>query len=245
MLTARNVTAGHGRCTILHAVNFAVREGSVTAILAGEGGGKTTLAAAICGILPVSAGQVIYRGEDITHSALHDRIGRGISYVPAGLRLFPRLSVLQNVQLGAAAVGPQNFHDSLEFVSSLFPQLKGCLDFPAGTLPASVQRAVMVARGVISAPRLLVLDQPSSGLNGEEIHHLFHAISRVNRECATAVLLLEQRMFQALRLAESAYLLEKGRITGERSALELLADRALQAEFLRGAWQPEPKKAAA
>lgn len=245
MLTANNVTAGYGRCTILHGVSFAVRDGSVTAILAGEDGGKTTLADAICGILPVSAGQVIYLGEDITHSALHDRIGRGISYVPAGLRLFPRLSLLQNMQLGAAAVAPQDFRDGLDFVLSLFPQLKGCLGSPADMLPASVQRAVMVARGIISAPHLLVLDQPSSGLNGEEIHQVFHAISRVNGECGTAVLLLEQRMFQALKLAESAYLLEKGRITGERSALELLADRALQMEFLRGVWQTLPKQAAA
>jgi branched-chain amino acid transport system ATP-binding protein len=245
MLTARNVTAGYGRRAVLHAVNFTVRDGSVTAILAGDGGGKTTLADAICGILPVSEGQVIYRGEDITHTASHDRIARGISYVPAGLRLFPRLSVFQNMQLGAAAVAPQNFRDGLEFVLSLFPQLKGCLDFRAGTLPGSVQRAVMVARGVISGPCLLVLDQPSSGLNAEEIHHLFHAISRVNGECGTAVLLLEQRMFQALKLAESAYLLEKGRITGERSALELLADRALQANFFCGIWQPQSNEAAA
>jgi len=245
MLIVHCLTAGYGPSTVLQRVSFTAEDASITAILGAGGAGKTTLANAVCGFLPVSAGQVIYGGHDITHRALGDRIHLGISYVPSGLRLFSDVSVLENLRLGAIGMAPQIFRDHLDFVLSLFPEVKACLNDAAAKLPSSVQRAVMFARGVINVPRLLVLDQPSFGLKGEQIHQLFRAISRVNRECGTAVLLMEQKIFQALKLAETAWLLEKGRIMGERSALELLADRSMQADFLRGVWQPLSQERAA
>ena len=245
MLIVHSLTAGYGPSTVLQRVSFTAEDASITAILGAGGAGKTTLANAVCGLLPVSAGQVIYGGEDITHSALRDRIRRGVSYVPSGLRLFSDVTVLENLRLGATGLSPETFRDHLDFALSLFPEVKTCLNDAAAKLPSSVQRAVMFARGVINAPRLLVLDQPSFGLKAEQIHQLFRAISRVNRECGTAVLLMEQKIFQALKLAETAWLLEKGRIMGEHSALELLADRSMQADFLRGVWQPLSQERAA
>jgi branched-chain amino acid transport system ATP-binding protein len=242
MLTIRNLTAGYDGRAVVRAVNFAAQEGSITAILGPGGAGKTTLANAICGLLPVVGGQVIYSGAEITHIPLMDRIGRGISYVPSGLRLFAELTALENLRLCAQSCG-RGFEGELDFVLSLFPELKPYLKAAPSKLSSSMQRTIMVARAVIRKPRLLVLDQPSFGLKGQELHKLFNSVAVLNREYGMAVLLFEQRTFQALKLAETALLLEKGRIAGEYRAIDLLADRAMQTDFLGGARLPVERAA--
>jgi branched-chain amino acid transport system ATP-binding protein len=238
MLTVRNLQAGVNGCAVLHGVSLMVEDQSITAILGENGAGKTTLANSICGFLPVSAGQVIFEGVDITQRPPCERLMRGIACVPAEPRLFPEMSVLENLELGSADCTNVPASGQIEFVLSLFPKLQPSLNASARLLPLGLQRLLMVARALMSAPRLLVLDQPSFGLSGEQTQTLQRAISQLNSRHAITILLLEQNLFQAVKLADTVYCMSHGRVTARHSGLELLADRELQTEFLRGALQP-------
>jgi len=231
MLILRNLVAGYGGCPALHGVSLTAGDASITAILGRSGAGKTALANAIGGLLPVISGQVLFAGQDITHMPIKTRVAYGICYVPSGRQLFAGMTLLENLQLGAAGLSSGGFARGLDFVLSLLPGLESLLGKPAGVLPAEIQRFAMLARALISAPKLLVLDQPSLGLNGEDTLRLYRVISHVSCECGIAVLLTEQKLFQALKVAESVYRIDKGRIEGEHTALDLLADRVIQAEF--------------
>ena len=145
--------------------------------------------------------------------------------------------MLENLQMGAAGARSSRLRRELDFVLSVFPELRPCIHAKAAKLPSTLQRFVMFARGVMCAPRLLVLDQPSFGLCAEQADRLFRAISRTKREYGMALLIVEQNLFQALKLSDAAFWMDRGRIIGERSAVELLADRRLQMKFLRSSWQ--------
>lgn len=231
MLILRDLIAGYGACRALHGVSMTVADASITAVLGPSGAGKTALANAIGGLLPVISGQMLFGGCDVTQMAIKERVEIGILYVPSGRQLFAGMTLLENLQLGAAQSGPSEFARGLDFVLSVFPELQSPLAEPAAALPNEIQRFAILARALISAPKLLVLDQPSLGLNGKDTLRLYRAISHASRECGIAVLLTEQKLFQALKLAETVYGIDKGRIDHEYSALELLSDRRIQAEF--------------
>ena len=235
MLTVRNLqVSGHA---VLHCVSLTIEDQSITAVLGNSGAGKTTLANSICGFLPVSAGQVIFEGVDITRRPPRERLMRGIACVPAERRLFSEMSVLENLELASTDCTKRAASRQLESALSLFPELKPSLDTPAGRLSLGLQRILMVARALMSAPRLLILDQPSFGLSGEQTQKLHRAMSQLNCGNGTAILLLEQNLFQAVKLADTVYCMSHGRITAKHNGLDLLADRTLQSEFLRGALQ--------
>lgn len=206
-------------------------DSSITAVIGRSGAGKTALANTIGGLLPVISGQVLFCGDDVSRSAVRERVALGIRYVPSGRQLFAGMTLLENLQLVTTEPAPGAFARGLDFVLTLFPELQSLLGKPAAVLPGVIQRFAILARALISAPQLLVLDQPSLGLNGEDTLRLYRAISDVSHECGIAVLLTEQKLFQALKLAETVYRIDKGRIDGEYTALELLADRGIQAEF--------------
>jgi branched-chain amino acid transport system ATP-binding protein len=231
MLILRDLVAGYGGCRALHGVSLTAADASITAVLGRSGAGKTALANAVGGLLPVISGQMLFGGCDTARMAIKTRVEMGIHYVPSGRQLFAGMTLLENLQLGAAASAPGEFARGLEFVLSLFPELQALLGEPAATLPNAIQRFAMLGRTLISTPKLLVLDQPSLGLNGEDTVRLYRAISRASLECGIAVLLTEQKLFQALKLAETVYRIDKGRIDGQHAALELLSDRRMQAEF--------------
>lgn len=234
MLTVRNLQAGYDGCTTLHGVSLAVEDQSITAILGPGGAGKTTLANCICGYVPVIAGQIFLEDRDITQRRASERLMRGIANVPTARRLFANMSVLENLQLGAADSAASKARRQFEFVLSVFPELKPRLRASAGGLSSSLQRIVMFARALMSAPRMLILDQPSYGLSGDQAQKLTLTIPRLIGRHLTSILLLEQNLFQAAKLADTVYCMTKGRITGKYSGLELLADQTLQSEFLGG-----------
>lgn len=231
MLILRDVVAGHGGCRGLQGVSMTSADAGITAVLGRSGAGKTALANAVGGLLPVISGQMLFGGCDMTRMAIKTRVEIGIRYVPSGRQLFAGMTLLENLQLGATALPPGEFARGLEFVLSLFPELQPGLGEPTAALPSAIQRFAMLARALISAPKLLVLDQPSLGLNGEDTLSLYRAISHASLECGIAVLLTEQKLFQALKLAETVYRIDKGRIDGQHAALELFSDRRIQAEF--------------
>ena len=237
MLMVRDLQAGGDGCAALHGVGFAVEHSSTTAIVGPSGAGKTTLANCICGSLPVIAGQVIFEDRDITRRPPFERVLRGIACVPAGRRVFLEMSVLENLELGSAEFGNTRTRSQLDLVTGFFPELKRFLGAPADRLSPDLQRILMFARALMSAPRLLILDQPFYALSNEQTQKLTQVISQLNAE-ATSVLLLEHNLFQAMKLADTVYCMAKGRITAKHSALELLADRRVQSDFLRGSLQP-------
>lgn len=238
MLTVRNLQAGYDGCTALHGVSLTIEDQLITAILGPSGAGKTTLANCIRGYVPVIAGQIILEDRDIAQRPASERLMRGIACVPAARRLFADMSVLENLQLGAADSAHSRARRQFEFALSVFPELKPHLRASAGGLSSCLQRIVMFARALMSAPRMLILDQPSYGLSGEQAQKLTRTIPRLIGRHLTSILLLEQNLFQAAKLADTVYCMTKGRITGKHSGLELLADLKLQSEFLRGALQP-------
>jgi ABC-type branched-subunit amino acid transport system ATPase component len=244
MLTVRHLSVGHGPIPALYRVSFSAEGGSITAVTGSSGTGKTTLADALGGFIPVREGRVIFDGADITHEIPNARLRRGISYVPASPRLFSELTVSENLNIAAAALATKTSRHQFDFVVSLFPEIRAWLGNPAEKLTSSQQRIVMIARGMMSAPRLLILDQPSSALSGEQTQRIYQAISQLNRLSGTAVLLFEPLSFQALKIADVVYCMDKGRITDGRIAVELLADQQVQAEFLHRARQCVPQEAA-
>lgn len=231
MLMLRDVVAGYRGCRALHRVTMKTDDAGITAVIGPSGAGKSALANTIGGLLPVISGQLLFDGCDITRTAVKQRVALGIRYVPSGRQLFVGMTLLENLRLGATQSAPREFARGLDFALTLFPELQSLLGKPAAALPGEVQRFAMLARGLISAPKLLVLDQPSLGLTGENTLRLFRAISDVSHEYGIAVLLTEQKLFQALKLAKIVYCVDKGRIDGEYAALELLAHRGIQAEF--------------
>jgi branched-chain amino acid transport system ATP-binding protein len=231
MLMLRDVVADYGGCRALHGVSIKAEDGGITAVIGRSGAGKSALASVIGGLLPVISGQVLFGGSDITHTGIKQRVARGIRYVPSGRPLFAGMTLLDNLQLGATESSPGEFARGLDLVLTLFPELESVLDSPAAELAGAIQRYAVLARALIGAPKLLVLDQPSLGLNGEDTLRLFRAISDITHEYGIAVLLTEQKLFQALKLAETVYRIDKGRIDGEHAALELIGDRGIQAEF--------------
>jgi branched-chain amino acid transport system ATP-binding protein len=230
MLMLRDLVAGYGGRPALHGVSMTAADASITAVAGRSGAGKTALASAIGGLLPVISGQMLFAGYDITRMAAKERFELGIRFVPSGRQLFAGMTLLENLQLGAE-LPPREFAHGLDFVLSLFPELQALLGKPAAALPNEIHRFAILARALISAPKLLVLDQPSLGLNGKGTLSLYQAISHASLECGIAVLLTEQKLFQALRLAETVYRIDKGRIDSQHTALDMLSDRRIQAEF--------------
>lgn len=231
MLRLRDLVAGYGGDRALHGVTMTADDAGVTAVIGRSGAGKTALANTVSGMLPVISGQILFGGQDITGTAVKGRVALGIRYVPSGRPLFAGMTLRENLQLGAMESASGEFARGLDLVLDLFPELKFRLSESAAALPPAIHRFGVLARGLIGAPKLLVLDQPSLGLNGADTLRLFRAISDISRECGIAVLLTEQKLFQALKLAETVYRIDKGRIDSEYEAVELLADRAIQAEL--------------
>ncbi len=181
------------------------------------------------------AGRILFDGEDITGLPTHLLVRRGIAHVPEGRHIFPRMSVLENLQMGTHAVNPGNFAQDLEFVLSLFPQLKDRLQQRrGGTLSGGEQQMLAIGRGLMSRPRLLLLDEPSLGLAPLVVRQVFDTIRAINREKQTTILLVEQNAFQALNLADSAHVMVNGAITLSGTGKELLGNEKVRSAYTDG-----------
>jgi branched-chain amino acid transport system ATP-binding protein len=234
MLTIRDLRSGYGRIEVLQGISMNVEAGTISTLIGANGAGKTTLLMTICGKPRASAGEITFEGEDITQLPTHQLVRLGLSHVPEGRRIFPRMTVLENLQMGAFACEKKYFSADLEFVLALFPQLKTRLAQRGGTLSGGEQQMLAIGRGLMSRPRLLLMDEPSLGLAPLMVGQVFDTIRAINREKKTTILLVEQNAFQALKLADKASVMVTGRITLSGTGAELLGDPGVQAAYMEG-----------
>jgi len=233
LLSLDNVSAGYGPVQALDDVSLHVAQGEIVTLVGANGAGKSTLLMTICGDPRARTGKIHFDGQDITALPTHLIMRRGLAQSPEGRRIFPRMTVTENLLMGAEVAG----HDpgpGLAQAQALFPILLSRATQRAGTLSGGEQQMLAIARALMSRPRLLLLDEPSLGLAPLIVRQIFGAIRRLNEEEGLTVLLVEQNAFQALRLAHRGYVLVNGRITLQGSGPELMARPEVQDAYLGG-----------
>ena len=234
MLRLHGVTAFYGAVQALRGVDLQVDAGEIVALIGANGAGKSTLMMTICGSPRARAGSVTYDGSDITQMPTHLIMRRGIAQSPEGRRIFGRMTVDENLKMGAQVAGMATFERGREEVFALFPRLAERIGQRAGTLSGGEQQMLAIGRALMSRPRLLLLDEPSLGLAPLIVKQIFNAIRTLNRDAGLTVLLVEQNAFQALRLAHRGYVLVNGAITMAGTGQELLARPEIRAAYLEG-----------
>jgi branched-chain amino acid transport system ATP-binding protein len=237
LLAVRGVETYYGRIPALKGVDVEVREGEIVALIGANGAGKSTLMMTICGNPRAREGQIEFDGRDITELPTHEIAELKIAQSPEGRRIFARMTVLENLQMGAIVAPPEHFAADLERVLSLFPRLRERLDQRGGTLSGGEQQMLSIARALMSRPRLLLLDEPSLGLAPLVAKQIFDAIRDLNQREGLTVFLVEQNAFHALKLAHRGYVMVNGRITLSGTGQELLARPEVKAAYLEGGRQ--------
>jgi branched-chain amino acid transport system ATP-binding protein len=228
------VSASYGAVQALTEVSLRVMPGEIVTLIGANGAGKSTLLMTICGEPRPRAGRILLGGEDITGEPTHLTMRRGLAQSPEGRRIFPRMSVYENLLMGAEALTRGSPEAQLEQVFTLFPRLKERIAQRGGTLSGGEQQMLAIGRALMSKPRLLLLDEPSLGLAPLVVKQIFGAIRTLNTETGLTVLLVEQNANQALRLAHRGYVLVNGRITMEGPGLTLLARPEIRDAYLGG-----------
>jgi branched-chain amino acid transport system ATP-binding protein len=237
LLSVRSVTAFYGRVQALRGIDMDVNDGEIVTLIGANGAGKSTLMMTICGNPRARSGSIVFDGQDITQMATH-RIARlKLSQAPEGRRIFSRMTVLENLQMGATVASDSDFDGDLERVLTLFPRLKQRLAQRGGTLSGGEQQMLAIARALMSRPRLLLLDEPSLGLAPLIVRQIFDAIRMLNSEDKLTVFLVEQNAFHALRLAHRGYVMVNGLITLSGSGKELLERPEIKSAYLEGGRQ--------
>ncbi len=234
LLEVDDISVHYGRIQAIEGITLSVEEGEVVSLIGANGAGKSTTMRAIAGLLNLSHGSVKFRGDDIGRLRGHERVARGISLVPEGRGIFPAMTVMENLDMGAYARSRKSgTAEDLERVFELFPRLLERKDQSGGTLSGGEQQMLAIGRALMARPTLLLLDEPSMGLAPMFIRQIFAIIGQV-REQGTTVLLVEQNANQALNLADRAYCLETGKITQSGTGQELLADESIRVAYLGG-----------
>ncbi len=232
MLEVTGLTAGYGRAAALHDISLRVGSGEIVAILGPNGAGKTTLVNSIAGILRPTAGDVVFDGVSLLNLAPHEISAHGVAVVPEGRRIFPRMTVAENLDMGAYSRTARPEHaTNLIWVHQVFPRLAERRDQEAGTLSGGEQQMLAIGRALMAKPRLLLLDEPSLGLAPIIVQGIFEVLRDVNEQ-GVSILLVEQNAVEALDLAGRGYVLEEGRIVGEDTAEALLEDSRLRKAYL-------------
>jgi branched-chain amino acid transport system ATP-binding protein len=237
LLSVRGVTAFYGRVMALKGVDLDVNPGEIVALIGANGAGKSTLMMTICGNPRARDGKVTFDGRDITRLPTHDIARLKLAQSPEGRRIFPRMTVLENLQMGATVAEPAELASDLERVLVLFPRLKQRLAQRGGTLSGGEQQMLAIARALMSRPRLLLLDEPSLGLAPLIVRQIFDAIKKLNVEDGLTVFLVEQNAFHALKLAHRGYVMVNGLITMSGAGRELLARPEVKSAYLEGGRQ--------
>lgn len=234
MLVIDGVHTFYGRIEALRGVDLTVNKGEIVTLIGANGAGKTTLLMTICGTPRAAAGTITFEGRDITRLPTHEIVALGIAQSPEGRRVFPRMTVYENLQMGATLSDPTHFASDLERVFTLFPRLRDRRNQRGGTLSGGEQQMLAIGRALMSRPRLLLLDEPSLGLAPMIVKQIFDVIAEINREQGVTVLLVEQNAFHALRLAHRGYVMVNGQITMSGTGRELLANEEVRAAYLEG-----------
>jgi branched-chain amino acid transport system ATP-binding protein len=234
MLEVRNLEVTYGEFAAVRGLSFDVLDGDLVTIIGANGAGKTTTLRSVMGLLRPRAGRILFEGEDITAEPAHLRARRGISLVPEGRRIFPDLTVEENLRLGAYPLkDAKEVSAALERAYTMFPKLRERAGQRGKTLSGGEQQMLAIARALVGRPRLLLLDEVSLGLMPTMVEQTFHTIKELHRQGAT-ILLVEQNARMALSVATRGYVLETGTITGSGSAAELAADPEVKRAYLGG-----------
>jgi branched-chain amino acid transport system ATP-binding protein len=231
VLEIRSLHAGYGAIEVLRGVDLAVAAGEIVALLGSNGAGKSTLNNNVSGLYRPFSGTIAFDGQEIAGAPSMRIVDAGLVQVPEGRRVFPNLSVRENLELGSYRRGRATRAKNLEHVLSVFPRLNERLAQFAGTLSGGEQQMLAIGRGLMSEPRLLILDEPSLGLSPLLVEEMFALIGRLNRD-GLAILLVEQNVVQSLAIAHRAYVLENGRIALSGNAAELAQNPELRKSYL-------------
>jgi branched-chain amino acid transport system ATP-binding protein len=234
LLSIRGVETYYGRIMALRGVDLDVHAGEIVTLIGANGAGKSTLMMTIFGNPRARTGRIVFDGHDITRMATHDIAHLRIAQAPEGRRIFSRMTVLENLQMGAVVTQAAEFETDLERVCALFPRLKERLRQRGGTLSGGEQQMLAIARALMGRPRLLLLDEPSLGLAPMVVRQIFEAIRMLNERERLTVFLVEQNAFHALKLAHRGYVMVNGAITLAGSGRELLERPEVKAAYLEG-----------
>jgi branched-chain amino acid transport system ATP-binding protein len=232
LLELENMHSYYGHIHALRGISLTVEEGEVVTLIGSNGAGKTTTLRSIHGILPPREGKIIFDGEEIQGTAAHELIGKGIAQSPEGRRIFFRMTVLENLEMGAYHRNDASeVHEDMDRVFDLFPRLKERTRQEAGTMSGGEQQMLAIGRALMSRPKLLLLDEPSMGLAPVLVERIFEIIREINKQ-GTTLLLVEQNANVALEIASRGYVLESGAIVNSASASELREDPSVREAYL-------------
>jgi len=234
MLAVSGVHTFYGQIEALKGIDLDVQQGEIVTLIGANGAGKSTLLMTICGTPRARRGGIHFEGRDITKMPTYEIMRLGIAQSPEGRRIFPRMTVMENLQMGALTADPTKFAEDVEKVFGLFPILKQRQDQRGGTLSGGEQQMLAIGRALMSRPRLLLLDEPSLGLAPLIVKQIFQVIRDINREQGVTVFLVEQNAYHALRLAHRGYVMVNGQITLSGSGRDLLANAEVRAAYLEG-----------
>ncbi|MBU0926965.1 MAG: ABC transporter ATP-binding protein [Spirochaetes bacterium] len=233
MMELRNVSTYYGNIHALKDISLSVEEGEIVTLIGANGAGKTTTLMSICGITAIRSGAVLLDGEDISRRSPHAIVAMGLSQVPEGRRIFPQLTVLENLDMGAFLRNDKDgVKRDLEEVFGLFPRLAERRGQQGGTLSGGEQQMLAISRALMARPRVLLLDEPSLGLAPIIVHNIFEIIKRINAERKTTIFLVEQNANMALKIANKGYVLQNGAIKMADSAERLLANEEVRKAYL-------------
>jgi len=231
-LEVKDLRAGYEGVPVLHGISFEVREGEIVAIIGANGAGKTTTLRTIAGLLRPTGGTVKFYGEDVTGLHAHVMVKKGLTYVPEGRRVFAKLSVKENLELGAFKEDNREVVEQrLAWVYELFPILEERIDQKAETMSGGEQQMLAIARGLMSAPKVILLDEPSLGLQPSLVERVLQTVTEIRRHGVT-VLMVEQRVLEALEIADRGYVIQSGRVVLSGSSQELLDSEEVRRAYL-------------
>ena len=237
MLYIQGVHTFYGQIEALKGVDIEVREGEIVTLIGANGAGKSTLLMTVCGNPRAASGRIFFDEQDITDLPTHDIIHRGVAQAPEGRRIFPRMTVIENLRMGALSTDDANFDHDVAIVFDLFPLLRERRNQRGGTLSGGEQQMLAIGRALMGRPKLLLLDEPSLGLAPMIVKQLFEVIKEINERQGVTIFLVEQNAHHALRLAHRGYVMATGEVVMAGSGAELLSDPRIQAAYLEGGRQ--------